>query len=153
VAKAGNEDIPESTPFAIEDIWLNAIARFPDTKPLADLLRSSTPMTPAVRDLLAEYLNPGDPDICGGRLRYEPTDAIRRLVGSEKDGDKDGDVGVLALAKGYYAEVRWRERLGGENPAKAAAEAVGKRTGYGGWRTVYRRLEELRAVGRRLRGR
>jgi hypothetical protein len=46
-----------SEAYELEDVWLNAIAKLPDTKPLAELLRDfSTPIPPGVRDLLAELL-------------------------------------------------------------------------------------------------
>jgi hypothetical protein len=149
VAKAEGKDAPESTLYAIEDIWLNAIAKFPDTKPLADLLRTySTPMPPGVRDLLAEYLNPGKPDICGGRLMYEPTDGIRRVVGSEVDDDG----GLLSLVADYHDEVERRKAAGEPGPSQEAAITVGEKSGQSD-RTVYRRLQEWRALVARLRGR
>jgi hypothetical protein len=152
-------DLLQITPMPDEirgDIWLNAFALLPDTKLLAALLRTySIPMPNEVRDSLAEHLDPGNPDICGGRLVYKPTDTFRRLTGVERgDLHEHRDVGLLALAESHHAEVkRRREAFGEEGPSKAAADAVGKRAGYGRWRTVYRRLEELRAIGRRLRGR
>jgi hypothetical protein len=57
--------------YELEDVWMSAIGHFPDTKLLADLLRSPTPLPPNVRDLLAEYLDPEKPEIAGGRLVYE----------------------------------------------------------------------------------
>jgi TPR repeat protein len=55
-----------------EDIWLNAIAAFPDVKPLVDLLRSNLHMPPGARDLLAEMLMPGDPPIEKFQLECKP---------------------------------------------------------------------------------
>lgn len=49
MAKAENKDTPESTLYAIEDTWIKAIAEFPNTKPLADLLRTPTPMPDGIR--------------------------------------------------------------------------------------------------------
>lgn len=151
MAKAKDEDTPKSAAmFTVEDIWINAIARFPDTKPLANLLRAySTPMPDGIRDSLAELLSPGDPDICGGRLVYEPNQTFRLLTGSEVDGD----AGLLSLAEDFHVDVDRRKWRGEKDPSKKAAASVGKKTGRGKWRTVYRKLEILRAIAARLRGR
>jgi hypothetical protein len=151
MAKAENKDTPEAAAaYAVEDIWLNAIAQLPDTtKPLADLLRTySTPMPPSVRDLLAEYLNPGDPDICGGRLVYEPTDAIQRVVGSEVNGG----AGLLSLLVDYHYEVERRKLFGEKKPSEKAAAYVGKKHKQGSARNVYRRLLAWKKIVARLRG-
>jgi hypothetical protein len=142
-----DKDTPESPAYAVEDIWLNAIAKFPDTRALADLLRTySMPMPPGIRDLLAELLNPGDPDICGGRLVYKPTDAIRRIVGSEKEGDE----GLLSLVYRYHDEVGRRRRAGKKDPSQGAAEAVGEKSGQSD-RNVYRKVRFWRDFVARLR--
>ena len=63
--------MPPSAHDLLADVWINAIAALPDAKPLADLLRCGAPISPGARDLLAEMLNPGKPDICGGKLGLE----------------------------------------------------------------------------------
>jgi hypothetical protein len=127
--------------FSLENIWLNAFARLPDAKPLADLLRDySTPMPPGIRDQLAEMLNPGDPDIVGGRLVFTPTDGIGRAVEE-----------WLPLVIGYRAEADRRKRAGRGDASQNAAKFVGKQSKTSD-RTVYRKLQAWRALVARLRG-
>jgi hypothetical protein len=142
MAEAENKDTSEST--LIEDVWLKAFNELPDTKPLADLLRTySVPMPPGARDFLAELLSPGDPNIYGGRLVYKPTDTFRQVA---------GDNGLLSLVKDYYDEVERRKRAGEKDPSQGAAATIGEKTGQDG-RTVYRKVKALRALVARLRGR
>ena len=142
MAKAENKDTPETEEYA-EDIWLDAIAKFPDTKPLAGLLRSSAPMPPAVRDLLAEYLDPSGPDLY--RLVYEPT-GIRQIVGSQADGD----AGMLSLVHDYSKEVRRRRWRGEKSPSRKTDESVGKRTDQSG-RSVSRNRQAWKEIAAALR--
>jgi hypothetical protein len=135
VAKAENRDTPKSAPYAIEDDWLNAFAEFPDRKPLADLFRSSKSITPAVRDLLAEYLDPSGPE--HGRLVYEPT-GLRQIVE------------LLSLAGDYHEEVERRKERGEKSPSRKAAAVVGKKIGRS-WRTVSRKLQAWRKIAAGLR--
>jgi hypothetical protein len=144
MAKAGENHIPESAAapmYELEDAWLNAFAMLPDVKPLADLLRDySTPMPRGARDQLAELLNPGNPDICGGRLTYTPTDGIRRAI--EK---------WLPSVVDYHAEADQRKRAGKGDASQNAAKSVGKRNKRSD-RTVYRKLRAWRKLVARLRG-
>jgi hypothetical protein len=150
MAKAESKDTPESTLYAIEDVWLKAINELPDTKPLADLLRTySVPMPPGARDFLAELLSPGDPDIYGGRLVYKPTGTFRQIAGKERLIGQDN--GLLSLVKDYYDEVERRKRAGEKDPSQGAAAAIGEKTGQDG-RTVYRKVKAWRALVARLRG-
>jgi hypothetical protein len=140
MAKATEEHTSESAPYEIEDLWLNAVARFPDTRPLADLLRTySTPMPPGVRDLLAELLNPGKPDICGFQLVCRPTGGI------------DEAIEALKLAHSYHVETERLKKAGGRDPSQAAAETIGAENEMSD-RSVYRRVRLLREITLRLRG-
>jgi hypothetical protein len=62
------------------DIWLNAMAAFPDVKPLVDLLRSDVPMPQGIRDLVAEMLAPGDPPIEAFRLECKRNPAFNKTL-------------------------------------------------------------------------
>jgi hypothetical protein len=143
---ATKNHIPESATAApmyeLEDVWLNAFAQLPDAKPLAALLRDySTSMPPGARDLLAELLNPGDPDIGGGRLTYTPGDGIGRAIDE-----------LLPYVDRYYTEFRRLKKVGESDPSQQAAEFVGKKYKRRD-RTVYRKLRAWRALVGRLFGR
>src|SRR5258705_5261990 len=60
------------------DIWLNAIAAFPDVGPLVGLLRSDTPMPAGIRDLIAEMLAPGNPPIDAFTLKCSRNPAFKK---------------------------------------------------------------------------
>jgi hypothetical protein len=110
--------------------------------PFADLLRDySTPIPPGIRDLLAELLNPGDPDICGGRLMYEPTDGLKRAVDE-----------WLPLTVAYHTEVDRRKKAGKKDPSQEAAKTVGRKKIKQSDRTVYRKVKAWRKLVARLRG-
>jgi hypothetical protein len=148
MAKAENKDTPESmAEYAVEDIWLNAIAALPDGKPLADLFRASTPPD-GVRDLLAELLDPGSPNICGGQLVFVPDDTFRQVAGSEGEGDE----GLLSLAVRYGTEVgrRKQDRKERKHGDEGSATTVGAKIGVSG-PTVYRRLRLWREIAARVR--
>jgi hypothetical protein len=72
--------MPPSAHDLLADVWINAIAALPDAKPLANLLRCGAPISPGARDLLAEMLNPGKPDICGGKLVYKETSGLEKAM-------------------------------------------------------------------------
>jgi hypothetical protein len=129
---------PHYDEFMLEDVWLNAIAEFPDTKPLADLFRThSTPIPPDTRDFLADLLNPGDPDIYGFRLACEPTGGI------------DQAVKLMELAHSYDTAVEWLKETGAPDPSQVAAELVGQENAMSG-RTAYRRVERWREMARKI---
>jgi hypothetical protein len=110
--------------------------------PLVDLLRDySKPMPPGARDLLAELLDPGKLDICGGRLVYEATSGLRREVDE-----------MLPFVVSYRAEVRLREGAAMPSPSQQAARAAGKKYRRSD-RTVYRKLQAWRQLVARLHGR
>ncbi len=91
-------------------------------------------MPPGVRDLLAEYLNPRDPDISGGRLVYEPTTGIAKSI----------DV-VLPIVAEYHAQVAKG------NPSQEVAETVGTKHQKSD-RTVYRYVDHWKRLAARLGG-
>jgi hypothetical protein len=122
-------------------IWINAIAQLPDVKPWAELLRRGWPMPPEICDLLAEYLDPGKPDILDGRLIYKPTSDIKRLTGSEVKGT----AGELAAVLDYYTQI-----AAGKSSQEAALEA-GAVHGVSD-RTIYNYLAYRRELRARLRG-
>ncbi len=135
MAKAENKVTPKSAPYAIEDDWLDAFAKFPNRKPLADLFRSSKSITPAVRDLVAEYLDPSGPE--HGQLVYVPT-GLQQIVE------------LLSLTGDYHEEVERRKGRGEESPSRKAAAAVGKKISRS-WRTVSRKLQAWRKIAASLR--
>lgn len=75
--------------------WINAINKPPDAKRLVELLRSGAPMSLGIRDLLAELLDPGEPDIMGGKLVYQKTSNIfEKIVGRTVQNKKTGEITV-----------------------------------------------------------
>jgi hypothetical protein len=66
--RARKEFMLKTDPFAIHDVWLAAVNALPDTRPVAALLRSDTPLPAGARHLLAELFHPGDPPITDYRL-------------------------------------------------------------------------------------
>jgi hypothetical protein len=137
-----------------EDEWLSAIIKFsvsadPDgPKLLAALFRDlSRPIPDGIRDLLAEMLNPGDPDIAGGRLVFEPGDKTFRQIAGDEQGD---DAGLLSLVADYVNEVDQRKRAGEKDASQQTAESVGEETNQSA-SSVYRRLRIWRRIVARLR--
>jgi hypothetical protein len=126
---------PGHPTYELEDTWLNAFNKLPNAKPLAALLRSNTAMPPGARDLLAELLSPGSPDICGGRLVYEPTNGIKKAIDE-----------LLPAVSKYNQLVA--EGVSSQKAAEDVGDEVGKTD-----RTVYRYLEAWRGLVRRLAGR
>jgi hypothetical protein len=120
--------------YDLEDTWLNAISKLPDGEPLASLLRSATPMPPGVRDLLAELLNHGDPDICGGRLVYKPTGGIRK-----------------ATDEWLPVAVEYHERVDQGASSETVAEDVAVKQNVSD-RTVFRYVRAWKELVARLRG-
>ena len=124
-----------------DDIWLNAIAAFPDVKPLIDLLRSDLPMTPGARDLIAEMLMPGNPPIDKFQLECKPNPQFDDMLwkvsveakyrsnradglGSEEAAEQTGDpvagvrqVGVRQVHRvvGEKTGLRLHKRLKGQD--------------------------------------
>jgi hypothetical protein len=141
VAKARDEDTPESTTtYVVEDIWLNAMAKLPNTRALAALLRThELPMPPGIRNLLAELLSPGSPDISGGRLVYKPTKGIELAIEE-----------WLPPVADYYAEAERQRQTGKSDASQNAAARVGRRNKRSD-RTVYRKLRAWRSLVARLR--
>lgn len=132
--------------------WINALTQLPDLKPFVELLRSGRPMPWQICDLLAELLNPGDPDIMGGRLIYKPTRGIEKLVGKTEIDRKTEEIkkevgGELQAVFDYHELIK-----SGESSQDAAAGA-GEKAGIDA-RTVYRYVKgkRLAAIGARLRG-
>lgn len=117
----------------IDDIWLNALGALPDVQPVVRLLRSDAPITPGVRDILAELLSPGDPPISDFEL------VPQRIKKFDKMLDQ-----LEKLAP--YAQ----EREAGQS-AQAAAIEAGEATGVDE-RTIFRYRENLRRFSERLRG-
>jgi hypothetical protein len=140
VAKATKKYTSAARP---EDPWINALAKLHDendAKPLVDPLRDyATPMPPGARDMIAELLLPGDPDIIGGRLIYKRTDGIKKSVE------------WLSLADSYLTLAYQRKRAGKREPAQGAARIVGKKNQQSS-ETVFRKLRTLRKLAARLRG-
>lgn len=131
--------------YELEDVWINALAKLPNAKPLAELLRSETPMPPGARDLLAEYLHPEKPEIAGGRLVYEKRlGALEKVLSlrgrprSYSPPDKLRYRGWLAVASDYY-------RLKKDADAVARLHNMDRRT-------VFRYLEAWKNFVARLRG-
>jgi len=118
----------------LEDIWLNAITKLPDAKPLADLFRSATPMPPGARDMMAELLSPGHPDICGGRLAYEQTTGL-----------------ATATDKWLPIIAKYHEQVGKGESSQDAAAKVGEKHKKAD-RTVYRYINHWKQLVARLSG-
>jgi hypothetical protein len=117
----------------IDNVWINAFGALPDVDPLVRLLRSDVPITPGARDLLAELLSPGNPPISDFEL------VPKRI--------KKFDTMLEQLEKVTpYAQ----EREAGQS-AQAAAVEAGEAAGVDE-RTIFRYRENLRRLGKRLRG-
>lgn len=122
-----------------DDVWLNAIAAFPDVGPFVKLLRSDVPMPPGARDLLAEMLAPGKPPIDGWQLQPVPN----------PDWDK-------TLEK-FSIETRYHQNQAAGMKSEQAAQNVGDQevgVRQVGVRQVHRIVAEKTAerLHKRLKG-
>lgn len=124
---------------ANDDVWLNAIAAFPNVKPLAELLRSEAPLSLGVRHLLAEMLVPGEPAIEKFHLECKPNPSF-----------EDG-LWKLSVETRYH--LNRAEGLGSEEAAERTGDpSAGIR--QVGVRQVHRIVKEQtgRRLSRRLKG-
>jgi hypothetical protein len=130
--------------------WINAINKLPDAKRLVELLRSGAPMSLGIRDLLAELLDPGEPDIMGGKLVYQKTSNIfEKIVGRTVQNKKTGEITVKYSKLQVIAD--YCELMGKGESSQEAAKQAGAIHGITD-KTVYNYLAYLRRVGARLRG-
>lgn len=119
----------------VDLIWLNAITKLPNAKPLVELLRGDLPVPLGIRDLLAELLDPDVPDIMGGKLIYKKTSGIERAISE------------LRAVFDYY-KLRDKGELSQEAAVRAGEiHRITDRTVYN-----YIRSDYLRRLGARLRG-
>jgi hypothetical protein len=114
------------------EAWLSAIGHFPNTKPLAKLLRT-TPAPQAAQGLIAEYLD-GDPDVVGGQLVYESSEMFQQMVGSEPK-----PIGWLELVKAYPYEAERLKQAGQKGAADEAARIVGAKIGLQEAQSFYKK--------------
>jgi hypothetical protein len=122
----------------LENLWLNAIAAFPDVKPLIGLLRDDrVPMVPYARHSLADLLSPPtDP----------PIDAFWLELRANKDFEK------MMLKVFRVSEYNRRMAEGGKS--EPTAQEVGRQFGNVQDRQVLRDKQEWdQALARNLRDR
>jgi hypothetical protein len=134
-------------------IWLNAITKLPDAKPLVELLRGDLPMPLGIRDILAELLDPGEPDIMGGKLIFKKTSGIERVIGrvvARGEADELGTT-VKVVDSELLAVFEYYKLIAEKQSSQLAAFHAGELHGVVD-RTIYRFRDRLIAFGARLRG-
>jgi hypothetical protein len=126
-------------PYALEDIWLNALGAFPDVRPLADLLRSDLPLPSTIRTVMAGLLDPGDPPIDRYVLRPEINPKFDDLINTTLPIVATS-VAEEAEATGDTADDELTRHLRQEDRQSR------------GERQTYRHKAITKGVGARLRG-
>jgi hypothetical protein len=119
----------------LNDLWLNAVAAYPDLEPLARLIVRGTPMPPSVQDLFRNQMFPQDP----------PIDAWVLKVTVEQNSDFDNLFPELDAAHSYA-----KARAAKESSEQAAITAGEQH--HVSDRHIHRYRAHIKRLGRRLRG-